>query len=176
MKNIKSLILACLLCVFLVPSAFGQWTITSVDIDDVYTSKVGSSTIMWIKAMLISDGAAETDLDLWAVLAATIADDSVQTRLLGTGGILQSIVYRQGAQPNDQDFLLTVYNGTGSSIFSEIISFDEVGSTTIVGGTYDGATTKGFYIPLAKGLVIDVADIGGASDSIILWFVVFVGE
>ena len=47
-----------------------------------------------------------------------------------------------------------------------------------MGGTYDGSTTKGFFPPLAGGLVIDVADINTdtATDSIILWFIVFVGE
>lgn len=175
MKKFRILLGIVFLSVFFaVTSGHAAWTIASVDIDDQFAGKVGDTPFLYIKAMLTGDGAAETDLDLWTELQATI--DSTQKKLLSTGGILQSIVYQQGAQAPDNDFLLTIYNGTGASVFSETIDYDEAGSGSIVGGTYDASTSKGFFPPIANGLVVDVADIGGASDKIILWFVVVVGN
>ena len=158
---------------FLMP-ALAAWTINSVDVDTAYDDSLGLANIVWIKADLSSDGAAETDIDLWTTLQTTI--DSVEKSIVKNGGLLLFIVYRQGTDAPDNDFLLTVYNGLGARIFAETIDYDETGSDSIVGGIYAGDLTKGIAQPVAGGLKLDVGDIGASGDDILLWFGVYVGN
>ena len=51
-----------------------------------------------------------------------------------------------------------------------------VSDSILAGGGYAGNTTKNQYMPLRKGMTLDVADIGGAGDDIVLVFTVMVKE
>ncbi|MGD2066806.1 MAG: hypothetical protein PVI43_06530 [Candidatus Bathyarchaeota archaeon] len=169
----KKLLLIPLILLMLAGSAFGAWTFNSactvLNGSEVYAS----GELFYMQCDLNSDGSAETDIDVWDNFKSNATGEF--TKKLGNGGTLYAVEYKQGTTAPDNDFLLTIYNGGGYPIFSETIDYDEAGQG-ITGGYYPGGLTEGHTPAVQGGLTIDVADIGGSGDDIILTFIFLISR